>query len=237
MLHALAHLRIVEDRVAERNAAAGLQQACALGLRDGPLAVEVGRLLVAARRSDGDAVAERRRGPRLGSARHDAVADLADDAGLVGILQRRREAHAVEPHADLTLQEGRLAFGPVEAGDALRRRLGEQALIEPGRLDRLGRIRRQVALGVDRIDAVSEEEAREDRNIGILEPAGHEAVRALLRVGQRLGDLDEIVEGLRVGEAFLGEELLVPIKHPVVDRERQRVHLALLVLGIEQAGL
>ena len=100
-----------------------------------------------------------------------------------------------------------------------------------------GRIRLQIAVGIDRIDAVAEEEARPDGNIGVLQAARHETVGPLLRIGEGFGRLHHFVEGLRVGEALLGEEILVPVHHPVIDRERQRQHLALRVLGIEQTSL
>src|SRR5215203_6578437 len=74
---------VVEDRRAERHAAAGLEQARAHRFRHRPLAVEIGGLLVLARLRNADAVAVGRRVLTLRPFRDEGVADLADDARRV----------------------------------------------------------------------------------------------------------------------------------------------------------
>jgi len=139
-LHAFAHFRIVEDRVTERYAAATLQQSRALRFRYGPLAEKIGSFLVLACLRDAEAVAVGRRVLTLWSGRHHRVADLANDARGRRIFQRRRPAHAVDPHRGAALCEGSHRLHPVEAGDTWRCDLGQQALIHFGCLDRLGTV-------------------------------------------------------------------------------------------------
>ena len=102
-------------RVAHRRAGGGLQHARLVRLVRRPLQVEPRRPLLLAERRDALAVAEQRRDLLLRARRHDAVADLADDARLGRILERLREADAVEPHRGLALQEQALRLVPVEA--------------------------------------------------------------------------------------------------------------------------
>jgi hypothetical protein len=107
-------------RVAHRRAGRGLQHPRLVRLVRRPLQIEPRRALLLAERRDAFAVAEQRRHLLLRSRRHDAVPDLADDARLGRILERLREADAVEPHRRLALQEQALRLVPVEAGHALR---------------------------------------------------------------------------------------------------------------------
>ena len=65
-----------------------------------------------------------------------AVADLAGDPRLGRVLERRREADAVQPHGGPALHEAGLALHPVEAGEPGRAVLGVELGVELGRLDR-----------------------------------------------------------------------------------------------------
>src|SRR5438876_3335686 len=87
-LDALADFKIAEHRIAERDAAARLQQPRALLLRDRPLAKQVSGFLVLARRGNAEPVAIGRRILSLGSGRHHGIADLADDARSIRVFQR-----------------------------------------------------------------------------------------------------------------------------------------------------
>ena len=69
---------------------------------------------------------------------------------------------------------------PVEAGDAGRRDLGQQRLIQLGRFDRFRAIGQDVALGVEEFAAVVEEEVGPQRHVGVAQAAPDEAEGAFL---------------------------------------------------------
>ena len=169
----------------------------------------------------------------FGSGRHHAVADLADDPRLGRILERLREADAVEPHRRLALQEEALRLVPVEAGHTLRAVLREQRLVHLRRVDRLGRVGHELAVGVDERAAVAQQEARPDRHVGVLEPARDEAGDALGRIVEARRGVDHLGEGLRIGDALRVEQLLVVIDDPRIEVERQAVDAA---VGLRRVG-
>jgi hypothetical protein len=128
-------------------------------------------------------------------------------------------------------------FHPVEAGDAWRRRFGEQALIHPGGFDRFRAVGEDVAFGVEKFAAIVEEEIGPQRHIGILQATADEAVDAVGGIVEFFGGGGHLVEGLGQRDALLREQLLVPVQNEVIDRPRQRMHFAFLVLGeLQTAG-
>jgi len=73
--------------------------------------------------------------------------------------------------------------------------------------------------------------------LALRRPAACKAVDAIGRVIERLGGGCHLVKGFRQRNALLREHLLVPVQDEVVDRPRQRMHLALVVLGkLQPAG-
>ena len=92
-------LLVGECRQPDRRAGAGLQQPRLVLLVGRPRDVEPRGAFLARESRNADAVAEGVGHLQLRAGRHHAVADLADDLGLRGILERRREADAVDPHA------------------------------------------------------------------------------------------------------------------------------------------
>ncbi|MNE53872.1 hypothetical protein D3C80_1486220 [compost metagenome] len=125
-------------------------------MRDRPLAEEVSGFLLAAGFDDAETIAKRAGGLNCRAFRHDAVTDLADDAGFFRVLDRRCKTDTIEPHADLALQEGRLCFRPVEAGDTGRGGFGHQALIEFCCLDRFLGFGVDLSVRADRLCAVTQ---------------------------------------------------------------------------------
>ena len=134
------------------------------------------------------------------------------------------------------MRERRHRLHPVEAGDAGRRNLGQQRLIEFCRPDGLRAVGQDAAFAVQKFTAVIEEEVSPQRHVGVAQAAPDKTERTFLGVGEFFGRRDHLVKGLGNGDAFLLEHLLVVVEDEVVDRPRQRQHLPLVVLGVLQAG-
>ena len=182
------------------------------------MAEEVSGFLLAAGFDDTEAITEC--AGRLGcrALRHDAVTDLADDTGFFRVLDRRCKTDAIEPHADLALQECRLCFRPVEAGNAGRGGFRHEALIELGRFNRLLGFSVDLAID-DRLCAVAEHQRGPYGCIGVLEATRHETIG----VGGGIGDLFrrryQFLERFRVFQPLGFEEFFVPVDDPVIHRE------------------
>ena len=167
---------------------------------------------------DADAVAEHRGVLRLRARRHDGVADLADDARLGRILERRREADAVDPHRGAALREAGLAFVPVEADHAGRREILRSASCRASR----GLIASGVSVSSLPLLSPSPSSwpSRKLVHTGTLaffrpretKPeiplAGSVSFSAAVTISSHR---------LRIGDAFLLEQLLVVVEDPVVD--------------------
>lgn len=162
---------------------------------------------------------------------HDTIANLADNTRFVRVFKRRRKADTVEPHANTALKEVRLAFGPVEARNTGRCRFGHQSLIELGSFNAFWRIRLDIAIGINRLLAITKQEVGIDRRIGIFHAACNETIGSGCRISQRFSGCDQLFKGLREFKTLLREEVFVPIDDPVINGEWQRAEATIGILG------